>query len=298
MGIANAGRFQLKQRTAKSWEELRALDGFRPIVDRDELVKASLVGEYEMSQSAPMQPCGIRQCKTPHRKGFIVELGDHVISHVGGHCGKKHFGAISWKARLRNYRDAAREQAKAEAQSQLRRRAEVLLSNVMNEPSELKEVRVMLSAFDRLPQEIKDSVVSKAQDGISEIIRSRAPNEKEIAEAKFHQQRVPIQIEETIGRLEGIRAVLPSRRADVIFDVSIPDKLNSVRKALGGSSERLDQAMRGYHAAIGDLERAVREAFVFFSNANISQLSLLPSARRVGVKSISTRADPWVIEIS
>jgi hypothetical protein len=49
----------LKRRSATSWEELRALDGFRDAVDKAELSQAKLVGEYEMPNVSPMQACGI-----------------------------------------------------------------------------------------------------------------------------------------------------------------------------------------------------------------------------------------------
>ena len=288
----------MKRRSATSWEELRALDGFRDAVDKAELNQARLVGEYEMSNASPMQACGIRQCRTKHRKGFIVELVEGAISHVGGYCGKKHFGA-AWKARLRAYREAAKAEAEAIALVEIRGRAENVLCSPLLPPEHLARVRQMLSAFDALPIELRDSLIAKAQDRDPQISRSRPPTPKEISDAKFHGKPRPSQVKDVIGTITGLRAIMRSRRADYLFDDELPAQLDVIRSSLhGGDGDEIFEALRSFNTSKEQLAESIRESLLFFTQENLGQLRMMPASIRLKILSVSVIDHPvFKIEI-
>lgn len=289
----------MKQKFAKDWAELRSLKKFRSAVDKSELSSALLVGEYAMSPKEPMEPCGIRQCRTAHRNGFIIELKDGSVSHVGGYCGKKHFGATTWKARLRNFRAATKAQAKQTALHEARTKAQAILSAGILRPDGLDRTQKMLAEFDRLPASLRDTLIAKAQDRTPDILRYRSANEKEIREAKFYGKPKPGRISEVVGRLEGLDAILPSRRADRIWRESIPYRIKILDRSSRDSEGDPFEAIRAFELEMANLQKSIADARLFFSNENIRRLSLLPAFQRLGLSTIQTRdVDDFLIEIS
>ena len=293
MGIRSAGEaFLLKKRIATSWEELRALEGFLADVDRKEIVQGKIVGEYAMPSAAPMQPCGIRQCRTKHRKGFIVELTSHAVSHTGGHCGKKHFGTAAWRERLRSYRDAKQAEAKATALEEVRERAEKVLGTKIVPPPQYDSANKMLAVFDKLPSELRDSIVAKAQDRDSSIAFFRAPTKKEIDNAKFLGERAPTQIRQVIGNIAGLSALLRSSRADYLYEVEIPARLKVVQSSMDGDADDLFDALRKFDVAVQLLNDSIFEAHLFFTDLNFAQFSNLGAVKRLGITSVNIEFEP------
>lgn len=240
-----------------------------------------------MPTASPMQSCGIQQCRTKHRTGFIVELADESVSHVGRHCGKKHFGTAAWKVRLRTYREAAQAGAQSRALAEARESAVTLLQSPISEPSELSLVRKMLAAFDGLPPPICDSLIAKAQDNKSQITRSRPATEKEIKDAKFYGKPRPSQVDEVIGNFASLKAILPSRRADHIWDKVVPGRFDAIRSSLNGSTDEIATSIRNYQEAFALLTQSIREALSFFKRDNLAQLPLLQTSNRLNIVSVT-----------
>jgi hypothetical protein len=280
------------RRLATSWEQLRGLDGFVADVDKSLMISAGVVGEYEMSSATPMQPCGIRQCRTKHRKGFIVELAGGSVSHVGKNCGKKHFGSSNWRVRLKAYRESAQAEAQAEALIQARAQAAKRLSEPLSPPQEMSQVRVMLTAFDSLPPRIRDSLVAKAEDRDGRIIRSRPASEQEMSNAKFRGERVPQTVEEVVGSFLGLKAILRSNRADYLWDVELPNAREALRESLAFDAAAIGLALRELDLSELRLVTSIKDALMFFESSNLSQIPLLPTAVIAGVKRVFVTNTP------
>lgn len=129
------------------------------------MVKGDVVGEYEMPEKAGLEPCGISQCATPHRRGYLVAIGDGKVGHVGQNCGRKHFG-LAWGERVKSYRRARGERAKASALLEAITSVRALIgAQPIQEDTRIARAREMLGAFDTLPSPLRDSISAKAQDG-------------------------------------------------------------------------------------------------------------------------------------
>jgi hypothetical protein len=157
----------------------------------------------------------------------------------------------------------------------------------------------MLAAFDDLPIELRDSLIAKAQDRDPQISRSRPPTHKEISDAKFHGKPKPTQVKDVIGTIAGLQAILRSRRADYLFDEELPAKLGVIRSSLDDrSGDEVFEAMRSFNASKEQLVQSIRESLLFFTQENLSQLSMLPTSIRLKVLSVSVIEHPvFKIEI-
>lgn len=245
-----------------------------------------------MSTAESMQPCGIRQCRTKHRKGYIIELAAGTVSHVGALCGKKHFGTSNWKVRLKAYREASESEARARAHQEMRARAERLLATPMAAPPDLTRVREMHKAFDLLPAKVRDSIIAKAQDRDGRITRQRPATQEEVKNAKFHGRRIPLEMQETIGNLIGLPGILPSSRADYLWDVAMPAALEALRSALDANADDLFLAIREIGALEARIQDAILKALDFFAEENLVQLRLLPTSRLLGIGAVVVHAHP------
>ena len=78
--------------------------------------------------------CGIAECGTLHRNGYVIEFVDGRCSHVGRHCGRKHFGASVWKIQLRALKRKEEAAAAAEALLQAKDDAISTIETVRSAP--------------------------------------------------------------------------------------------------------------------------------------------------------------------
>ena len=90
----------------------------------------------------------------------------------------------------------------------------------------------------------------------------------------------------------GLKAVLPSRRADRIWEDVIPRKRRSIEVALAENAGRIFAAVGEYEQALVELGNSIRNAYEFFSQENFEQLSLMQPAIAAGIRSIRLHAYP------
>lgn len=74
--------------TAGSWDELYELPGFSSDVNPSNVKLEEIIGSYSLS---PKHPCGLKTCRQPHNRGYVVKVTDG-LTNVGNVCGAKHFG--------------------------------------------------------------------------------------------------------------------------------------------------------------------------------------------------------------
>lgn len=72
-----------------SWEEIYERPGFMKMVDSKEVKLKEIIGQYVLH---PQQPCGLKGCRSPHNKGYIVVIDGGLETIIGNVCGKNHFG--------------------------------------------------------------------------------------------------------------------------------------------------------------------------------------------------------------
>lgn len=80
----------------KSPEDFVDRPDYREVLDFGEKSGRELLeilGAYIFPDTKSVK-CGIRNCRTPHRRGYLISTTDGLETNIGNVCGKKHLGAI------------------------------------------------------------------------------------------------------------------------------------------------------------------------------------------------------------
>ncbi|EKZ3176186.1 TPA: hypothetical protein N0H29_000594 [Pseudomonas aeruginosa] len=80
----------------KSPEDFFDRPDYREVLDFGEKTGRELLeilGAYIFPDTKSVK-CGIRNCRTPHRRGYLISTTDGLETNIGNVCGKKHLGAI------------------------------------------------------------------------------------------------------------------------------------------------------------------------------------------------------------
>lgn len=70
------------------WEDITGRPNYSLEIDGS---KDSLQGVLAPYQLAPLKPCGLKNCRTPNGKGYLIRATDGRETNIGANCGKKHF---------------------------------------------------------------------------------------------------------------------------------------------------------------------------------------------------------------
>ncbi|HBO3574782.1 TPA: hypothetical protein RY210_001645 [Pseudomonas aeruginosa] len=80
----------------KSPEDFVDRPDYREVLDFGEKSGRDLLeilGAYIFPDTKSVK-CGIRNCRTPHRRGYLISTTDGLETNIGNVCGKKHLGVI------------------------------------------------------------------------------------------------------------------------------------------------------------------------------------------------------------
>lgn len=267
-----------KLRSAATWNELFALEGFRrEQIDPHFMLQGQVVGDYDMTPQTDLRRCGITSCAQPHRRGFIIELPDRTLSNVGQVCGRKKLGA-RWGGMLRSYKDARQRESETVAEKNARIEAEKLIVEALTFPAALVRVEEMLAAFDTLPPRYKAEIERRAQQGDGRVFLVREPTRQEIDRAKFHGQPVPQRTPTQVATIDSIKAVAPNSRADVIARQRIPRLVNELRKMCNDPAVKassINGQVTSLKGSMDLLKTSIDRAARFFDSKNLSLLGHL-----------------------
>ena len=267
-------------RSATTWDELAALPGFlSEQVPVDKMRRGNVVGQYSMKGS-DMRPCGIASCSQPHKHGFIVELVDGTLSHVGRICGKHKLG-VEFNQMLVRFRATRKAAAKAHAATAIREEAKAAIAEALKMPSELQAAKALLSTLDSLPPKMKAVLERRAAAGDSQIIRWRDPTPEEVKKAKFMGNPSPTTVSQVIANIDEIRAVAPNSRADFIAEKRIPQavaQLTAMTTDAATDADAIAAKIQVLRETRDLLDRSIERIARFFAPANVVKLGYLENA--------------------
>lgn len=266
-----------KLRSASTWGELEALPGFRTEqVAADVMRRGAVVGQYSMN-GGDLRPCGIASCSQPHKHGFIVELPDGTLSHVGKICGKNKLG-VAFNQMLVRFRKTRKAAAKAQAASKVRDEARDTIAEALVMPSGLPATKALLDTLNSLTPGMRASLERRAATNDSQIVRMRDPTREEVNRAKFMHDRIPTTVSETIASIDEIKAVAPNSRADVVAEQRIPRlaaELSAMVADLSVDADSIASKIRTLRDARNLLDRSIERAARFFVPGNVAKLGFL-----------------------
>jgi hypothetical protein len=196
-------------------DEFRARPAWRDMLNHREHKLLQIIGDYSFSKAAELA-CGLRECRTTHQNGYVVQTADGLETHIGRDCGKKYFH-VDWGEIQAVFTQATDERDTREwLDSMLRERdamlarANALYAVLANRTDEVADVLARISkeplVLDALLR------VSLAGGGI----QVEREVEKDIAEARGLRpdQRKYL---ETVGRIFGLEVLQPGYRWDFSY---------------------------------------------------------------------------------
>jgi hypothetical protein len=278
-----------------TWQELFALPNFeKDPVHRDIMIKGDLVGDYEMARSDGLRPCGILKCETDHRHGYIVQMPDQRLSHVGRDCGKTQFGE-SWARKRKAFTTARNEAAKLKAIDELKASMQSAIDGWPAFDSlYLQSARQALTRFDQLPETLRSTLENRAHSGDVKMPAWRAPTDDELRQAKFHGDKAPVRIQFDRGPLKGLRGINRKSRVDYLIDQQ-RHALTREAKALIDKTDVKSDELNTMHRRLSDFPNIIMssasELHTFISDANLKLVTLLLAAKDLGIESLRYEAN-------
>lgn len=277
----------------RTWEELFALPGIsRDPVLRASMVNGTLIGDYEMEQKSGLRPCGIAECHTDHRHGYVVDLRDGIRSYVGRDCGKSQFG-VEWTKMRSAFNKQKREQSKAQALKELRDELARRLDGWQSlESSVTVWARAVLLAFDDLPKMFRDTIESRAAAGDAAVIGYRPETVDEVKMRAFRenwQGKTPPparNITYERGPLLGLPSLRRAGRVDTLLDLAVPVLHKQARLLIESDMATPDdfgKVLKRLEDIAKQVENSVRQLQSFVVPSNLALLQYLRPFEQAGV---------------
>lgn len=72
-----------------SWEDIFDRPDFRAPIDPSTYEITDMIGQYSLPTK---RPCGLKNCRTLHQRGYVVKIGNKgYVTNIGHICGKSHY---------------------------------------------------------------------------------------------------------------------------------------------------------------------------------------------------------------
>jgi hypothetical protein len=220
----------------KTWEEVYGRPGFVEELDPKAIALDRIIGSYLFKEYIR---CGLRTCRQPHGRGYLVATKDGRETNIGNHCGKKHFG-VDFEALRKTFdRDllsAKRRQRIGEAIS----KAPQHLAAV----SELRSgaggadwihanTRPLLIKGRSLCDQVVDVVERMIRARYGEISTQRLATEEEVENLEAIEGRTfqrPHYISKQIGSLRGLAALYPENDLRQLLVIDLGERLKELQR--------------------------------------------------------------------
>lgn len=280
----------------RTWEELFSISNLSDsYIPRDQMINGKIVGDYEMDPRSGLRPCGIAQCHTDHRRGYIVELDNGVRSYVGKDCGKSKFGA-DWQKMRKTFSMEKHKLSKDRAIRALRSGLRDQIDNWRSlDNKETAWARALLKAFDEIPDTVRKAIEIRANSADPSIFELRQETPEEVRLRAFRENHAhnrlpqPKTITVSRGRLRGLAALRSSARLDNIINVETPVLLQRAKALVSNDSSTPDElgAMSKELSNIeGRIGRCIEQLRQFVDTQNLDLLPFILALQQHGVKSV------------
>lgn len=260
---------------------------FREVLDRKEHKLKRVLSGYSFQA---LVQCGLADCRTPHRDGFLVETEDGLETNVGHVCGRNAFGtkfdveraAYERKRELQDLVDRAKQlQRQVDFASQMVR--DVYKSRFGVEWIE----RIKSALYKVIGDDLLSSLEATERRHEHAVKQARRRSEEEIDRlvAETHRKRGDLTFETvTVGSLKPMpwlvfdfKGTLITETLERLRDLEFLDVEMLEMPAL---RQRV-RALNGWELRVREAEDAISAAHEFLTPENLELLSLwIPEARR------------------
>jgi len=278
--VPESGRIRVK-----TWEELYALPRYVSVISKDEVTLGKLRGPYGMRDQRK-EKCAIKECRTRHWTGRIVQLSDGRLTGIGHRCGKKYF-PDQWNDLIRESKvqDAA-ENARAVVLN-MQVRAEEMLGRLGEIRPAIDKHQKLKAQFEKnVPTSIVDEVRTRAARSDSTIVVSRklSEREREIAQATGQASAKYGVEDRVVGSIAGLAIFQTNNDLVHIADQQIQPICQ--RGARGDTDKKLPKYVADCASLLDRIDRVLFASSQFFAEDNLKQLLRLAKARAVRLEDI------------
>lgn len=204
----------------ESWDDIESRPGFTPLLDPKTIKLKDVLARYIFTFDIP---CGLSNCRTPHKRGFLVVATDGRETNLGRVCGKREFGA-DFQSLSKIFVAAERAQRNREFLWEVKNKlptitAEVAAFKAGDYSAGWVNTRIshLTGKSGSLPQPIVNAVrqVVRRSDGALMIQRTATKEERETLAAASEvtgldrRNRISDFMEVPVGQLDGFAALAP-----------------------------------------------------------------------------------------
>lgn len=282
----------------KSAEDFVSRPSYREVLDFGESSGRELLdvlGAYIFPDTKSVK-CGIRNCRTPHRRGYLISTTDGLETNIGNVCGKKHLGAV-FTQKASQYRKRQTHLRNVEQIRSIRQRIKSMRHQLDSLKAAAERIAKLKIILNRSHPHLVRVLTSRSKLNDA-VLRVRVPMTREEAERQY----VHVAKENADGKVQTFDAWLAKgwpKKTEVAGQLSglsfwAGDLHHTLRKELLSPAEelqkisddeveqlslrKLNEYSRWAQQLDAILDRAtfvVNEGERFFSAENIQRLSLL-----------------------
>lgn len=276
------------------WDDLESRPGFEPVLDPKTIKLREIIGRYIFPFDIP---CGLSNCRTLHKHGFLVAATDGRETNLGRDCGRREFGT-DFQSLSRVFVAAERAQRNREFLWAVRYRLPAITAEVATlKTGELSagwlysRISQLTGRSGSLPLSIVNAVRQAVRRGDGALMVQRAATEEErealsaAVDVTGLGRRSPVShfVEVHAGQLDGFSALSPANGLREILIAIEPFLLTLADADIDGLA---DKKLRELSKLAADLEPNLERLRVVVSASkrlllrqNIQQLSQFATSR-------------------
>lgn len=259
------------------WSALEEMPGFMTGLDPNEMKLKEIIGRY--SEHGTVK-CGLKNCGTPHTKGYVVVTTTGNITNIGNVCGKKYFSVDFETMSSQLNRDLDDQ----ENRETLNRFITNELDDIQNWVEKTKiTARSLNSGVNALrhgaevPQAIRTKISDMVRKQTNQLTIDRSLTEEEKKAVSYSGNQKKSQFRtEIIAVIDGIEALYPKNDLKTLLVDGCEMELNQFQSQKGHVDQLHSSELKKWVKWIGELstqkqkiKTAIELGRELFSYANL-----------------------------
>jgi hypothetical protein len=247
-----------------NWEDVLARPGFTKDLDSTTVKLGKIIGHYQLIDRVP---CGLRDCRQPHNRGYLVALTDGCETNIGNDCGETYFD-VEFKSLRRQYDRDVRNKERREAIStcqvripHYREQIRGIRGGDTGADWIYEHCQALVVPGHGLAEAVRREIAKAVRARNGRLERQRQATEKEVDQlraAGARGIRSPHYISEPVGTLEGIAALYPENDLRDLLTKGAIAHLNGIEPLV---VDNLSAKDLGHHAKVAsEIEKLLRRA--------------------------------------
>jgi len=250
----------------KEWSDILEEPGFEGQVDHKQIKLKQIIGKYSLPEK---HPCGLKSCRTPHNRGYLVLAENGVKTNVGNICGKGIFGVEFQQLQDIFNRDMNAQRYREDltaAKNQLgllEQRVRVLSDGDNKGDWCYKKMHSQLTRL--FPEFIEKKLIARAKrsDAIISSELAMTEEEKELAMETGGKSEFKT---ETLCVIGGIGSVITYKKLKTILDVRLGTDVEAFKEVDISQSDY--KTLQHWHRWHNKTDRWLREANDIIDDCN------------------------------